>query len=136
MSEKVTVILVEDDEAIRKLLNHALTAAGYLVTSAERADEALVLIEAMEFTPAFTPAVLLTDVLLPGMNGHRLAKEIVRLCPTIRIGFITGWFDEDSVKLGMCSECSYLLGKPFTMSELIDFIERIATQPTCEALFN
>jgi DNA-binding response OmpR family regulator len=76
----------------------------------------------------------LTDVVLPGMNGHELAQNVIRLCPSIKIGFITGWFDEQVVKLGMCGDCGCVLRKPFAISELVRFVHEICRRDTCAGL--
>jgi DNA-binding NtrC family response regulator len=127
---KPTVLVVEDESALRDLLERVLTIAGYTVLLAERGDEALALVKAADSGPS----ILLTDVILPGMNGHDLAREIIRLYPATRVAFITGWFDPDPVPLGMCSSCWCLLLKPFSISELTSFVERIACEPTCQGL--
>jgi DNA-binding NtrC family response regulator len=124
------ILLVEDEGAVRDLLSQALANAGYAVSVAEDGEKALKIVSERDGTPF----VLLTDVLMPGMNGHELAKEVVRLRPSVKIGFITGWYNGDQIKLGMCSNCRCILHKPFLISDLIRFVEVISSQHVCPGL--
>src|SRR5690348_13613407 len=127
---KPTVLIVEDEPALRELLSRVLIIAGYSTLVADRGEDALALVTAADSVPS----VLVADIVLPGMNGHDLAKEVVCLHPRTRVGFITGWFDPDSVPLGMCQSCWCLLRKPFSISELLSFVESITSEPTCQRL--
>jgi two-component system cell cycle response regulator CpdR len=106
---------------------------GDSILLAEDGQQALALAEQAD---KGTPLVLLTDVLLPGINGHDLAKEFLQRYPLTRVGFVTGWFDQDLISLGICPNCSCILRKPFELSDLRRFVDKILSQPVCEELFH
>jgi|SRR5882672_3861257 len=125
-----SVLLVEDEAPLRELFSRALAKAGYKVFVADHSERALAIISEIDGDPF----VLLTDVVLPGMNGHELAKAILRLRPSAKIGFITGGFDQHRIGLGKCPDCRCILRKPFTPSALARFVAGITTQGACEEL--
>jgi len=125
-----TILLVEDEPELRAMLVEALENAGYKVFASEDSESALALLEKM----GDVPFVLLSDVLLRGINGHELAEEVLRLRPTTKIGFMSGWFDETLMRHGMCADCAALLRKPFALSDLVSFIEEITGPGLCERL--
>jgi two-component system, cell cycle sensor histidine kinase and response regulator CckA len=124
------VLLVEDDSVLRELLSRVLTSAGYEVFAAKDSTQALQIF-AREQQASF---ILLTDVMLPGMNGHELAKGILRIRPATKVGFMSGWFDPDLIKLGMCGQCWCILNKPFENAALLRFVESIASRGACQGL--
>jgi len=127
---RYSVLLVEDESALRELFSSVLSNAGHSVLVAEDGKKALDIVDGINGLPF----VLLTDVVLPGMNGHELAKHVLRLRAKTKVGFITGWFDQKLVQLGKCSDCRCVLRKPFTNSELVNFVARIASQDVCQGL--
>ena len=133
VSMRYTTLIVEDEPALRELFGCVLEGTGHSILLAENGEQALALAEQVE---KGTPLLLLTDVLLPGINGHDLAKEFLRRYPLTRVGFLTGWFDQDLIRLGICPECSCILRKPFNISDLSRFVERLLLQPVCEGLFD
>jgi CheY-like chemotaxis protein len=78
------ILIVEDDNLLRKAAVRILLAAGYLVLDAADADEALTLMEANP-----TVAVLFTDIIMPGMNGFALADLALQRWPGLRVLFTT-----------------------------------------------
>lgn len=124
------VLLAEDEPSLRELFTRSLADAGYSLFVAEDGPKALDILGGL----GAGPFVLLTDVLLPGMNGHELATEVIRLKGTAKIGFVTGCFDETRVQFGKCADCWCILRKPFTMSELVCFVARIASREVCVKL--
>jgi len=125
-----SILVVEDSSELLQLFTTALTNAGYRVLAAENGEAAL----RVSFEDNSAPAILLTDILLPGINGHVLATEIVRRRPATKVGFMSGWFDPELIKVGVCSNCWCLLRKPFTLAELLRFVETVASQCPCQGL--
>ncbi len=114
MSEtKITVIVVDDEPEIRKLVGAMLTAVGFRVLSADTGENAVRLFKSHPETD-----LLLTDVVAPGMSGPMIADEIAALKPAIKVLFMSG-FDNTQVVQRYVVEKGYsLLVKPFTMEQL------------------
>ena len=102
------LLVVEDEEAVRRMNVEALRSLGYTVRHAVDAKEALVLLETQ---PGIR--LLLTDIVMPGMNGRKLAERVARTYPDIRILFVTGYEREE-----MDVDEARMLRKPFSVSEL------------------
>jgi two-component system, cell cycle sensor histidine kinase and response regulator CckA len=110
-----TILLVEDDSALRKMAVEVLRDTGYKVVVAQSGAEALQ-IAARHRGPL---DVLLTDVVMPGMTGSELAGEIVALRPRIQILYMSGYTDDALGHHGLQGQTSRLLQKPFTHETLV-----------------
>jgi signal transduction histidine kinase len=102
-----TVLLVEDDAVVRGFVREALELSGYAVTEAAGPVEALELAGAREFD------LVLTDVVMPDMNGRQLAERVTQLRPAARVLFTSGYPRDP-----MDAEDAFLQ-KPYTMDELV-----------------
>ena len=111
------LLVVEDDAAIRHLVDRSLTARGHNVLAATNATEMTALL--LDFPDA--PDLALLDIMLPGMSGLEFASQIKRQFPKIRLAFMTGWFDSHKVAEAECR--GRLLIKPFSLSQLLEVIE-------------
>jgi PAS domain S-box-containing protein len=109
-----TILLVEDDDVVRKLLCDALAAEGYAVLAASRADEALEL--AARSGGAIR--VLVTDVVLPGMNGRELRRSLERSIPGVRTLYISGYSGDALGGAAGSADDAPLLEKPFPVHKL------------------
>jgi signal transduction histidine kinase/ActR/RegA family two-component response regulator len=109
-----TILLVEDEGAVRKLSARVLASLGYSVIEAASAEEAL------RLWPEHRQeiALLLTDVVMPGLTGPQLAAELRRACPTLPVVFVSGYADEVVARQGMQAEDGLFLEKPFTPAAL------------------
>jgi two-component system, cell cycle sensor histidine kinase and response regulator CckA len=110
-----TILLVEDEPAVRSLAGEALRSRGYRVLEAANAGEAILIGESSE---ARELDLLLTDVVMPRVNGYDLADRLLRGRPGTGVLFMTGYVDRDlqhQAPLAVGAEC---LQKPFTPSEL------------------
>ncbi|WP_437932248.1 ATP-binding protein [Sorangium sp. So ce291] len=109
-----TVLVVEDDDAVRKLIVEVLERRGYGVVSAASAEEALAAL-ALEGVDAVD--LLLTDLVMPGMNGRELAERALALHPRARVLYMSGYADDVFAGAEPDGERA-LLQKPFTPDTL------------------
>jgi CheY-like chemotaxis protein len=110
-----TLLVVEDEGAVRELVRTALTRAGYRVLAARDGEEALTRAAAH----AGRIDLLLTDVVMPGMNGRELALRFRQARPDARVLFMSGFASDVIAADGGLSGDSELLMKPFTPDELL-----------------
>lgn len=109
-----TVLVVEDEAMVRQLVCQTLLAHGYTVLEAENADNALQL-AANRRDPI---QLLLTDVIMPQMNGRDLYQKISRFYPDIRVLFMSGYTNNVIAHHGVLEEGVNFLQKPFTVESL------------------
>jgi PAS domain S-box-containing protein len=109
-----TILLVEDEPALRSLTKRILSSAGYTVLDADGGDKALAVLAAHS-GPVH---VLLTDVVMPGMNGRDLATRVVAMRPDIRVLFASGYTDDAIFRHGVLDDGSRFLSKPYAPGEL------------------
>ena len=113
MSDKQTILVVDDEPEIRKLVTAMLTRAGYRVFSADTGENAIRL-----FKGNPEAELLLTDVVAPGMSGPMIADEISALNPKIKVLFMSGYDSTQVVRKYVVERGYSLLIKPFTMEQL------------------
>jgi signal transduction histidine kinase len=106
------VLIVDDENAVRSVTAMMLRFAGYEVTEADGAGQALSILSAG--TASFD--LLLTDVMMPYMRGPELAAVLRRVHPTLRVGYISGF-------TGVLSDVKPLLAKPFRRDALLRFVD-------------
>jgi two-component system, cell cycle sensor histidine kinase and response regulator CckA len=110
---KEAVMLVEDEDAVRSLLRESLEAYGYTVLEARGGAEALA-VAGWNNTPI---DLLVTDLIMPQMNGRELADRLRGDRPKLRVLFITGYTDRELTPAGSADLHAFLLRKPFTGRE-------------------
>ncbi|APQ14206.1 hybrid sensor histidine kinase/response regulator [Pseudomonas oryzihabitans] len=108
-----TILLVEDDDAVRLVNQEALEALGYRVWSAAEGKAALRLVEQL---PQLD--LLVTDVGLPGLNGRQLAEVIQQLRPRLPVLFLTGYAEGALSRTAFLGGNMELMTKPFTLDQL------------------
>jgi hypothetical protein len=116
-----TVLVVEDEEAVRKLEAESLAAQGYRVRVAADAQEALALAERM---PERID-LLVTDVVMPGRSGRELAEELSRRRPGLRVLFVSGYVDDEFPDAGQAGSEVWFLPKPFTPRVLANKVREV-----------
>jgi hypothetical protein len=109
-----TILLVEDEESVRAIAREALARRGYRVLEAADGPGAM---EAAR-RHAGEIALLLTDVVMPGLNGRELAELLTRERATLKVLFISGYTDDEVLHRGLSSDEVALLAKPFTPDTL------------------
>lgn len=106
-----TVLLAEDDRAMRRLARKILENLGYTVLAAATPGEAL----AMAARNAGPIHLLVTDVIMPGMNGRELYQEISIAHPAAKVLFMSGYTDNEIAHHGMVDKNIHFIPKPFTV---------------------
>jgi signal transduction histidine kinase/CheY-like chemotaxis protein len=114
-SAGATLMVVEDESAVRELVRAALSRAGYRIIAARDGEEALTRAAAHEGRID----LLLTDVVMPGLNGPELARQFRRVRPETRVLFMSGYAADHIADEGMLSGDADLLAKPFAPDELV-----------------
>ena len=110
----LTVLVVEDQDSVRRLASHALHACGCRVLEAACGDEALRLAEAVQGGCQ----LVVTDVVMPGISGKALAEQLRARWPEIKVLFMSGYPNEVILRHGLMNGEVNYLQKPFTPSEL------------------
>jgi PAS domain S-box-containing protein len=105
-----TILLVEDEASVRKITRTILTQYGYSVIEADTPKAALTI--AANLTRP--PSLVVTDVILPGMNGKDLARALEMKWPELRVLYLSGYAGDAIVRHGVLDEGVAFLGKPFT----------------------
>jgi PAS domain S-box-containing protein len=109
-----TILVVDDEEALRKVATRSLEAAGYTVLTAAAGDEAL-LISAQH---AGIIHLLLTDVVMPRMSGQTLAQALLKTRPMAKVLYMSGYADNAFIHHGVVDEGTHFIGKPFTATDI------------------
>ena len=119
------VLVVDDDPAVRTWVAEALEAAAVATVVAANGRDALKLVA----NGAVRPAVLLTDIEMPGMSGIELAARVLALRPTTRVVMMTGDPQHAAAARDRTSIVATVLVKPLEVGELLDAVRPDATTP-------
>ena len=112
------ILLAEDDQVMREYLTRALERSGYAVTAVDRGTAALPLLQTEHFD------LLLTDIVMPEMDGIELAQRAGELAADMRVMFITG-FAAVTLKAGKAMPNARVLSKPFHLRDLVLEVDRL-----------
>ena len=121
-----TVLVVEDEEGVRALMQKILRRQGYTVIEAANGAEALELVKSREETIH----LLVTDVVMPQMGGRVLAEQLKGIRPDIKVLYVSGFTDDAVIQSGLLPPGTAFLQKPFTLSSLLAKVREILTGPT------
>jgi PAS domain S-box-containing protein len=116
-----TVLLVEDSDVLRKLTRMLLRQHGYRVLQAANGVDAL---DLMQQNPERIN-LLLTDVIMPGLNGRALAERLGPLQPGLKVLYMSGYTDDAIVNQGVLAKGTQLLSKPFSEENLIQKVREV-----------
>lgn len=112
------ILLAEDEEAMRAYLERALTNAGYEVSAVDRGTDAVPLLETGDYD------LLLSDIVMPEMDGIELAQRCSEISPRTKVMFITG-FAAVSLRASREQPAAKVLSKPFHLRDLVLEVERV-----------
>jgi two-component system cell cycle response regulator CpdR len=124
----IRILLAEDDDVMREYLTRALVRSGYAVESVDRGTAAMALIDAGEMFD-----LLLTDIVMPEMDGIELAQKAAVASPGLRVMFITG-FSAVTLKAGQAMPNAKVLSKPFHLRDLVLEVDRIFASESASGL--
>jgi two-component system cell cycle response regulator CpdR len=114
----IRILLAEDDRVMREYLTRALERSGYAVSAVDRGTAAVPLLETERFD------LLLTDIVMPEMDGIELAQRAAEIAPEMRVMFITG-FAAVTLRAGKQVPQARVLSKPFHLRDLVLEVDRM-----------
>jgi PAS domain S-box-containing protein len=120
-----TILLAEDEEAVRVVTKAALEQEGYRVLAATSGEEALATLRAFHGTVD----LLLSDVVMPGMHGRELAEQLQQERPGLRVLFVSGYTDDAVLLRGVRIDETPFLAKPFTPAQLVRKVRDVLDSP-------
>ncbi|AXK42831.1 MULTISPECIES: cell cycle two-component system response regulator CpdR [Erythrobacter] len=121
------ILLAEDDDAMRVYLERALVNAGYSVDSVDRGTDAIPLLEGAQYD------LLLSDIVMPEMDGIELAQRCNEVSPHTKVMFITG-FAAVTLKASREQPHAKVLSKPFHLRDLVLEVERVLDERVSASL--
>jgi len=114
----IRILLAEDEQAMREHLTRALEKANYEVVAVDRGTAAVPLLDTQKFD------LLLTDIVMPEMDGIELAQHCAMVCPDTQVMFITG-FSGVTLRAGESVPKAKILSKPFHLRDLVLEVDRL-----------
>jgi CheY-like chemotaxis protein len=120
-SNQETILVVEDEESLLKFTSLVLKKSGYTVLEASSGAEALSIAEGFK-TPIH---LLLTDVIMPGMNGKEIFEALSKLRPDTKILYTSGYPDDVIARHGIVNKGENLLQKPTTVDKLTTKVRQV-----------
>jgi signal transduction histidine kinase/ActR/RegA family two-component response regulator len=125
-AQKETILLVEDSDTVRKLAADVLTKAGYNILVAENGLQAL----SMLGNGGEKIDLLLTDVIMPRMNGRQLFFALQPLYPDLKVIYMSGYTENVIAQHGVLDEGMFFIQKPFSVKILSDTVRKVLEQKT------
>ncbi len=119
----IRILLAEDEDAMRAYLARALENAGFEVVAVDRGTEALPYLQTEHFD------LLLSDIVMPEMDGIELAQRCAEIAPQTKVMFITG-FAAVTLKASKEAPAAKVLSKPFHLRDLVLEVQRLFGQPS------
>jgi DNA-binding NtrC family response regulator len=116
-----TILLVEDEDAVREMTTEILERQGYTVLPSPHPREALFVAQ----RHGGPIQLMLTDVVMPEMNGRDLARRMAELRPSIRVLYMSGYTDEALGHHGVLEKDIAFIGKPFTPVRLCQRVREV-----------
>jgi CheY-like chemotaxis protein len=124
-----TILLIEDEDTVRHLASHVLRMHGYRVLEARHAGEALKIAEVHDDAIH----LMLTDVVMPKMNGRQLAESLAPLRPGMKVIYMSGYNDDIILNAGLGPQIAFLQ-KPFPPNLLVEKVRRVLDDSSNGAL--
>jgi PAS domain S-box-containing protein len=116
-----TILLVEDDAQLRQLTSSVLAHCGYKMLTAATTEEGIALCRANHRDIR----LLVTDVIMPGMNGRQLAEQVKQISPHTRVLYVSGYTSNAIVHYGVLDAGLWFLPKPFSLSALVAKVREV-----------
>ena len=123
----IRILVAEDDDSMRQYLSRALERSGYEVVAVDRGTAALPILEEQSFD------LLLTDIVMPEMDGIELAQHVASVAPQTRVMFITGCAAV-TLRAGRVAPEAKVLSKPFHLRDLVLEVDRMFDRVTAQEL--
>jgi two-component system, cell cycle sensor histidine kinase and response regulator CckA len=121
----LTALVVEDEGPVRLVLARALTRAGWLVLTADTAESALEMLGNRTDPSESQLSVVVSDVVMPGMDGPALVRAVRRICPGVPAILVSGYADPVQRHDLAAADIAFL-PKPYATAELLDLVARLA----------
>jgi len=129
--QRATLLLVEDNDELRHSTREILSSLGYTVTTAANAEDALSL-----FTERASEIdLLVTDVIMPGLDGKQLADRLREEKSDLRVLFISGYTDDIILDRGVDQHSLNFLAKPYSAAGLSEKVRAILAEDVQEAVY-
>lgn len=119
MGTEIIVLLVDDKEIVRRITEEMLISSGYEVLTADSAEMALKIAE----THQKKINLLLTDCLLPKLNGFELYLKIKSMIPGMKVIFMSGYSEKEALSMTENTEEYLFIAKPFSLKSLLDIVQ-------------
>jgi DNA-binding NtrC family response regulator len=116
-----TILVVEDDETVRRFVQRVLTERGYVVLAAGAPEEA----EALCKLHGAGIRLMITDVILPRMNGRQLSQRATALCPGIKVVFMSGYTDDAIAHHGILEPGIAFIEKPLSPQTVLRKVREV-----------
>ena len=116
-----TILLMEDNEMVRTMVSESLQRWSYKVIAPDTVDQCIDIVR----TPTISIDLLLTDVIMPDINGRELYQRLVKLRPELKALYISGYATDIIAQQGVVEEGTQFLQKPFTISVLLKKIKSL-----------
>jgi CheY-like chemotaxis protein len=118
------VLVAEDNPAVREFIVRSLSSAGHKVTAAIDGQQALDALAKEKFS------VLVTDIVMPNVDGIALAMKAIRMFPDMRIVMISGYAQERMRAHNLDALVHRIIAKPFSLEEICDAVKNALALPT------
>lgn len=117
------ILVAEDNPAVREFIVRSLTSVGYQVVAVADGEQALTQLGKERFD------ILMTDIVMPSLDGIALSLKAVRLFPDLRIVMISGYAQERMRAHNLDTLVHKIIAKPFSLEELCDAIKQALSMP-------
>ena len=117
------ILVVEDDDAVRRMTREFLQLRGYTVLEARGATDAIQFVERHQETID----LVLTDVVMPGMKGRELVDRLGKLRPGLKVLYMSAYTEDDAVNIGILNPGTAFIEKPFGPDDLANKVRDVLT---------
>lgn len=123
-----TILIVEDEDAVRRFVGRILVSHGYRVLEAATPEAAVAICQGREGID-----LMIADVVLPQMNGHELAKRVAPLCPRMKRIFMSGYTEQAVTRRSLLEPGEVILEKPIGRETMLRKVRDVLDAPRRES---